>query len=110
MDKDFLIKLILATFFLILVFTLCNVTKSYARPFPFNKKYVTHSNPMRERVSRISKQYNVDPNLILSILSIIYYESEFNPKAYNGICSGLMQIYKKWHKKRAKRSWRHKLL
>jgi len=55
---------------------------------------------IKDKVYRISKEYDVDPNLILSI---IYHESEFNPRAYNGICIGLMQIYKRYHKDRMKR-------
>jgi soluble lytic murein transglycosylase-like protein len=55
---------------------------------------------IREQVYEISKRYEVDPNLILSI---IYYESDFDPKSKNTNCVGLMQIYKRWHMDRAKK-------
>lgn len=49
-------------------------------------------------VREISAKYNIDPELIMSI---IQEESEYNPKATNGNCLGLMQMSSYWHAKRA---------
>jgi hypothetical protein len=51
-------------------------------------------------VSSICLLYNIEPNLIKSI---IYHESRGNPKAENGDCVGLMQISMRWHADRAEK-------
>jgi hypothetical protein len=51
-------------------------------------------------VADISKAYEIDPYLIMSVIE---QESEYNPRAKNGNCLGLMQVSSYWHKDRAER-------
>lgn len=51
-------------------------------------------------VKDICKEYSIEPELVMSM---IYYESSYNPTAKTGDCIGLMQISKRWHKERAKK-------
>ena len=46
----------------------------------------------------IGLKYNIEPELIMSM---IYQESRYDPKAKNGNCLGLMQVSSYWHKNRA---------
>jgi hypothetical protein len=48
----------------------------------------------------ISTRYNIEPELIMSI---VQQESDYNPKAKNGKCLGLMQVSTYWHDDRAAR-------
>jgi soluble lytic murein transglycosylase-like protein len=48
-------------------------------------------------VRDITSKYNMDPELIMSV---IQQESEYNPRAKNGNCLGLMQVSSYWHKER----------
>lgn len=45
-------------------------------------------------------QFSISPELLVAIC---YVESEFNSKAKNGACIGLMQVSEKWHKDRMKK-------
>lgn len=51
-------------------------------------------------ILEISSKYHMDPFLIKSV---IQQESEYNPKARNGKCLGLMQVSSRWHRDRADR-------
>lgn len=51
-------------------------------------------------VHTICAQYNVDPELVESI---IYFESRYQPNETTGDCIGLMQVSKRWHMDRAER-------
>ena len=46
------------------------------------------------------QQFSISPELLVAIC---YVESEFNPKAKNGSCLGLMQVSEKWHRNRMKK-------
>jgi soluble lytic murein transglycosylase-like protein len=63
-------------------------------------KHKDERETINDYVRDISKQYNMDPTLIMSV---IQQESEYNPKAKNGNCLGLMQVSARWHKDRADR-------
>jgi soluble lytic murein transglycosylase-like protein len=51
-------------------------------------------------VHTICAQYNVDPELVESI---IYFKSRYQPNEKTGDCLGLMQVSKRWHMDRAER-------
>lgn len=61
-------------------------------------KQLTQRDIINRHVLSIARQYNMKPELIMSI---IQQESEYNPKAKNGNCLGLMQVSSYWHKDRA---------
>jgi soluble lytic murein transglycosylase-like protein len=63
---------------------------------PFKQK--TEHEIINDYVRDISAKYNMDPTLIMSV---IQQESEYNPKAKNGNCLGLMQVSSYWHRDRA---------
>lgn len=63
-------------------------------------KQLTEKDLIKNYTIEISAKYNMDPALIMGIIQV---ESEFNPKAKNGNCLGLMQISKRWHADRAAR-------
>jgi hypothetical protein len=51
-------------------------------------------------IREVCLRYNVEPELVMSI---VYHESRYNPKAKNGDCIGLMQLNRRWHVGRAKK-------
>jgi soluble lytic murein transglycosylase-like protein len=51
-------------------------------------------------IHAVSNRYRVDPTLIESV---VWYESEYNPRATTGSHVGLMQVSTRWHKDRAKK-------
>jgi hypothetical protein len=51
-------------------------------------------------VRDVCKKYDMEPELIMSV---IQQESNYNPKAANGNCLGLMQVSSYWHQDRAER-------
>ena len=56
---------------------------------------LTPEDTINQYVFEVCSSYeNIDPYIVQSI---IYHESSYNPKATNGYCHGLMQIYEKWH-------------
>lgn len=63
-------------------------------------KVLTQKEIINKHVIEIATNYNLKPELIMSI---IQQESEYNPKAKNGNCLGLMQVSSYWHKDRASR-------
>jgi soluble lytic murein transglycosylase-like protein len=65
---------------------------------PFKQK--TEREMINDYTRDISAKYNMDPTLIMSV---IQQESEYNPKAKNGNCLGLMQVSSYWHKNRAEK-------
>ena len=48
----------------------------------------------------VGQQFSISPELLVAIC---YVESEFDSKAKNGSCIGLMQVSEKWHKDRMKK-------
>jgi hypothetical protein len=65
-------------------------------PFPQTSEQETIDGYVRD----ICSKYNMEPTLIKSIIK---QESNYNPKAANGNCLGLMQVSSRWHKNRADR-------
>lgn len=63
-------------------------------------KQLTQRDIINKHILDIARQYNMKPEFIMSI---IQQESEYNPKAKNGNCLGLMQVSSYWHKDRASR-------
>lgn len=49
---------------------------------------------------KYGKQYNICPEFLIAVAK---RESEFNPKAVNGSCIGLMQVSLRWHTDRMER-------
>lgn len=67
--------------------------------------YITIKKPTERElinayVREITKKYNIEPELIMSV---IQQESNYDPKATNGKCLGLMQVSSYWHQDRAER-------
>ncbi|MBU9729150.1 transglycosylase SLT domain-containing protein [Diplocloster modestus] len=55
---------------------------------------------LRTYIEATSAEYNICPELVEAIIEA---ESNWNPKAVNGQCIGLMQINSYWHQGRMKR-------
>lgn len=68
------------------------------------KAYITVHHQLSEQekidnyIRTICREYKLEPELVMSI---VYHESRYNPKAKTGDCLGLMQVSKYWHKERA---------
>lgn len=67
-------------------------------PFRQTTKQPTEREIINSYIREIALKYNIEPELIMSIIQT---ESEYNPKAKNGNCLGLMQVSSYWHKDRA---------
>jgi soluble lytic murein transglycosylase-like protein len=72
------------------------VTLSRGGTIPTKK--LTQREVINNYVRKIAPKYNIEPELIMSIIQT---ESEYNPKARNRNCLGLMQVSSQWHKDRA---------
>jgi soluble lytic murein transglycosylase-like protein len=66
----------------------------------FIKKPLDERETINKYIQDISARYNIEPELIMSI---VQQESDYNPKAKNGKCLGLMQVSTYWHDDRAAR-------
>lgn len=114
--RTFLVVMLIA-FFSLLVVSLHSIHKNITIPLPVNEVILETSNVQKvnttisrsvdkrdtieDIINKVCSSYKgsmVTPDLVMSI---IQRESEYNPKAKNGNCVGLMQVSTYWHSKRA---------